>query len=389
MQVLYEYSFIRERGVKVKKRKNKPTAVDLFAGAGGLSLGFEEAGFQVLLAVEKEPYSAETYIENRRSKKTIVLMRDIADLNPLEILRVLGVKKGEIDIVIGGPPCQGFSTSNMRTRTLDNPKNHLYKEFIRFIKSLTPKWFLLENVAGMNSFKGGLVKNVIIGELENMGYSCKSRILNTAEYGIPQIRRRIFIIGNRISADFIFPNASHGDGKTAYTTVKEAISDLPLLENGNQKDLTKYAKSNGSLTNYKRRMRANWGKPYCRNNLVSKNTDLVLRRYQFIPQGGNWENIPSYLMRNYKNKRNCHSGIYKRLKWNEPSVVISNYRKCMLIHPDQDRGLSVREAARLQSFPDKYIFYGPLGYQQQQVANAVPPILAQKIAMAILGFIGR
>lgn len=360
------------------------TAVDLFAGAGGLSLGFEQAGFKILLGIEKDPYAAETYKQNRKKASTIVLAEDVIELDSDKLLRILKMKKGEIDILMGGPPCQGFSISNMRTRTLNNPKNLLYKEFVRYVKDLKPRWFLLENVSGMDIFKGGLVRDVIMAEMKTAGYACESRIVNAASYGVPQIRRRIFIVGNRIGVDFKFPIPSHGNGGRAYMTVWEAISDLPPLENGHNKDAEKYKKNGREITNYQKIMRKGWRKQYCLHNLVSKNNGLVLNRYRFIPPGGNWEDIPEYLMGNYRDKRRCHSGIYRRLQWDELSVVVSNFRKNMLIHPEQDRGLSVREAARLQSFPDWYVFYGPLGAQQQQVANAVPPLLARKIANSIL-----
>jgi DNA (cytosine-5)-methyltransferase 1 len=165
-------------------------------------------------------------------------------------------------------------------------------------------------------------------------------------------------------------------------TVREAIDDLPILINGNSIDELEYPASS-KLSTYQKKMRAKRKKNIF-NNLVTKNNSLVIKRYSKIPPGGNWKNIPPELMQNYKNINNCHSGIYHRLTWDKPSIVISNYRKNMLIHPDQNRGLSVREAARIQSFPDKYIFYGPLESQQQQVANAVPPLLAEKIGYNII-----
>lgn len=352
-------------------------AVDLFAGAGGLSLGFENAGFKVAFAVENDFWSAETYRMNRNGKSREVILLDISQMNFNDILKKLRLDRGEIDILLGGPPCQGFSSSNMKTRTTDNPKNHLFKEFLRAVKEIYPKWLLFENVSGITNFEKGKVIEIMNSELGDLGYLCTSCIINSADYGVPQMRKRFFLIGNRTGIRFLFPQFSCRNGKKPYTTVHDAISDLPLLNNGNEVDALPYRYNDSNLSEYQRKMRRNWSKNYCLNNRTTKSSNLIVSRYKLIPPGGNWQDIPAHLMKNYKNKSNCHSGIYKRLQRDEPSIVISNFRKNMLIHPTQHRGLSVREAARLQSFPDWYIFYGRLGSQQQQVANAVPPLLAE------------
>jgi len=353
------------------------TAVDLFAGAGGLSLGFEDAGFKVIFAVENDVYSAETYRMNRNRGNSEVILSDISQINFTDTLKKFRLKRGEINILLCGPPCQGFSFSNMKTRTADNPKNHFFREFLRAVKEIYPKWILFENVSGIVNFEKGKVIEIINAELRNLGYLCTWDIINSADYGVSQVRKRFFLIGNRMRIRFLFPQPSCGNGRKPYVTVHDAVSDLPLLDNGNNVDSLEYRYNGSKLTDYQREMKKEWRKNYCLNNCITRNNDLIVKRYKYIPRGGNWQDIPNFLMRNYKNKKNCHSGIYKRLKWSEPSIVISNFRKNMLIHPEQDRGLSVREAARLQSFPDWYIFYGRLGSQQQQVADAVPPLLAE------------
>lgn len=355
------------------------TTVDLFAGAGGLSLGFEDTGFKVIFAVENDVYSTQTYKANRKRRNTELILSDISQINFTNLLEKFKIRRGEIDILLCGPPCQGFSTANMRTRTTDNPQNHLFKEFLRAVEEICPKWILFENVSGIVSFEKGKVIEIMNVELGERGYLCSWDIMNTADYGVPQIRRRFFLIGSRMGIKFSFPQRTYGAGRKPYTTVRDAIFDLPLLDNGNKTDSLPHRYNGSNLSEYQREMRRKWNKEYCLNNWVTENSDLIVKRYEFIPPGGNWEDIPSHLMKNYRNKANCHSGIYKRLKWDEPSIVVSNFRKNMLIHPEQERGLSVREAARLQSFPDWYIFYGRLGSQQQQVANAVPPILAKKL----------
>jgi DNA (cytosine-5)-methyltransferase 1 len=370
-------------GEKLMKETNhKLTAVDLFAGAGGLSLGFEEAGFNIIFSIENDSYCAETYERNRKGMNAKLILSDISKVNFTTALKKFGMDRGEIDVLLGGPPCQGFSKSNMRTRSMDNPKNHLFKEFLRAVSEIYPKWILFENVSGIVNFRGKVVE-IINKEIKKYGYSCIWDVINSADYGVPQTRKRFFLIGNRLGMDFSFPPSTHGNGKNPYTTVRDAILDLPVLENGNKVESLPYHFNRQNLSKYQIEMRRDYNSNYCMNNQVTKNSDLIVERYKFIPPGGNWEDIPAYLMRNYKNKNNCHSGIYYRLRWDEPSVVISNFRKNMLIHPEQHRGLSVRESARLQSFSDHYVFYGPLGSQQQQVANAVPPLLGKSIASAI------
>ena len=368
----------------MRGKSKKLTAVDLFAGAGGLSLGFEDAGFEVLFAVENDVYCAETYRMNRKRKNPRLIVSDISKINFADMLRNFKLKRGEVDILLCGPPCQGFSTSNMRTRTTDNPQNQLFKEFLRTVKETYPLWILFENVSGIMNFEKGNIVEIINTELSKRGYDCIWGIKNSADYGVPQIRKRFFFIGNRAGVKFTFPQPiCEETAPKPHLTVRDAISDLPLLENGNGTDLLPYRYDGSKLAQYQKEMRRGRKRNYCQNNLVTKNSDLIVKRYKFIPPGGNWQNIPGYLMKNYKNKSDCHSGIYKRLKWDEPSVVISNFRKNMLIHPAQDRGLCVREAARLQSFPDWYIFHGPLGSQQQQVADAVPPRLAKRFGDTI------
>lgn len=346
----------------------KCKGVDIFCGAGGLSLGASNAGIDIVLAVEKDKFAAQTYAKNH--PKTKMLCADISTVNPLE----------HIDdnpfIVIGGPPCQGFSVSNRKTRNERNENNNLFKEFLRFVADLNPQWFLFENVEGIVGFNGGKTLNYILNQFKEIGYRTTHGVLYASDFGVPQHRNRFFIVGNRNGIDFSFPSPI--DKKI---TVGEAIGDLPLLENGDSFETLPY-RTNKNVSEYAKRMRG--FSNVSTQNFVSRNSDLVVKRYSHVMQGQNWRAIPEYLMVNYKNKGNCHSGVYKRLKWDEPSIVISNYRKNMLIHPLQDRGLSVREAARLQSFPDEFLFEGSIHYTQQQIGNAVPPLLAEAIFKKIL-----
>ena len=358
----------------------KPLAVDLFAGAGGMSVGFQEAGFSIVQAVEEDLRVATTYRHNHRN--TDVVQEDLRTVDPKAIMRKLALRPGDLTAIIGGPPCQGFSESNRRTRTLDNPRNHLYQQFLDVVDVMRPAWFVLENVAGLRTLGGGEVLQAIIGGAKDFGYKAECRELNSAEFGVPQVRRRVFVIGNRLGISIPFLEATHGPEKQPLVSVWAAIGDLPLLRNGDETDVLPY-RADATLSAYQVMMRSKTN-GVVQGNLVTCNADYVLQRYKCIKPGQNWEAIPHKLLRNYKDYTRCHTGIYFRLKRNEPSKVIGNFRKNMLIHPTQSRGLSVREAARLQSFPDSYEFLGSIGFQQQQVADAVPPLLAAAVARAIL-----
>ena len=349
--------------------------IDIFSGAGGLSLGAEMAGINIMFAVEKDKSAAETYRFNH--KDTPVLCEDIHNIDPLQ--HITPIEPDDQLIVFGGPPCQGFSTSNTVTRNMQNPNNSLFEEFVRFVATLNPDWFLFENVEGFYRFEKGTMRDKVKTCFEDLGYTVNDTILVASDYGVPQHRNRFLMVGNRNGILFQFPEKQ----KKSFT-VMDAIADLPKLSNGQMDDSLQYICSAKDAGEYAQLMRQ--GSRTSKQNYVSRNADYVIERYKYIGQGQNWRAIPEELMKNYANKENCHSGIYKRLKPDEPSVVISNYRKNMLIHPYQDRGLSVREAARLQSFPDRFIFKGSLMHIQQQIGNAVPPLLAKAVFENILEY---
>lgn len=347
------------------------SGIDIFCGAGGLSLGAEMAGIKIQHAIEIDESAAATYANNHRGVE--VHTGDIRDIEPSSMF----LNKERPFVIMGGPPCQGFSLSNTRSRNMRNPENHLFKEFLRFVKALRPEWFVLENVYGLTKMEKGGTKNMIECCFKELGYEVTSQILWASDYGVPQSRNRFFMIGNAHGIKFERPKPQRKK-----TTVEEAIGDLPLLENGANIKAAPYRLPLSAASSYAQKMRTN--SQYSLQNYVSRNNDLVIQRYKHIKQGQNWRAIPEELMTNYKDKTRCHSGIYKRLVADRPSVVISQYRKNMLIHPYQDRGLSVREAARLQSFPDDFIFSGPLSHIQQQIGNAVPPLLAKAVFSQII-----
>jgi DNA (cytosine-5)-methyltransferase 1 len=349
----------------------KRIGIDIFSGAGGLSLGAENAGVTIGLAIEKDASAAKTFARNHPHAH--ILCDDISTINPLNYV------EPNPFIVFGGPPCQGFSLSNTKTRNEDNKNNFLFLEFVRFVKKLKPDWFLFENVEGITTFNKGKTVEEIKDCFKKIGYDTTEKVLYASDYGVPQHRNRFFMVGNRLGIDFTFPQKN-----PTKVNVKDAIADLPVLKNGSSFSELPYKKELQEVSSYARRMRK--GSKVASQNFVSRNLDYVIERYKYIKQGQNWRAIPAHLMENYANVENCHSGIYKRLDASLPSVVISNYRKNMLIHPYQDRGLSVREAARLQSFPDNFIFEGSLMHIQQQIGNAVPPLLAEAIFKKILSY---
>lgn len=355
----------------VTTQKSVLWAVDIFSGAGGLSIGAEMAGINIQFAVEKDIHAAESFSFNHPNVK--VIQDDITKVNPKEHT------KEDIFIVFGGPPCQGFSTSNTKTRNNTNDNNKLFNEFYRFVNELKPKWFVFENVEGIVSYEKGETVRTIKALFQDIGYDTQEKVLIASDYGVPQDRNRFIMVGNRVGVDFIFP-----EKHKHIVTVGEALADLPVLSNGDQFYELPYSRTLDESSDYAKVMRRD--SVFATQNYVSRNKEYVLERYKHIGQGQNWKAIPDYLMQNYANKNNCHSGIYKRLHADKPSVVISNYRKNMLIHPFQNRGLSVREAARLQSFPDNFIFKGSLSHIQQQIGNAVPPLLARAIFEQLLKY---
>ena len=334
-----------------------------------MSTGAIRAGIDVRYAVESDKHAANTY---RKNHPTCDLFQTDIRCLSTQFLSNLP-RHSERLVVFGGPPCQGFSYSNSRTRRVANRANWLFEEFIRVTRLLEPDFVVFENVEGIVNTARGFFLDQILTAFLKLEYSLHYGVLNAVDFGIPQRRTRFFMIGSRASIGVSLPPLPH-DLKTPIT-VRDALSDLPILENGASTSWCPYAED--ARSPYAKILRDN--QLGCFNHLVSRNNDTILQRYRHVPPGSNWKSIPADLMKNYKDRSRCHTGIYHRLRLDIPSIVIGNYRKNMLIHPTQDRGLSVREAARLQSFPDSYEFTGSIGFQQQQVGNAVPPLLAQAV----------
>jgi len=367
-------------GCKYQKKtfnRKEFLGMDLYAGAGGLSLGGLKAGLKIIYAFELDPKPAKTYEYNLPSVPVAKLRLKSEKVR--ETCDTLGILPDKLDLIIAGPPCQGYSISNLRTRNDLNPDNRAYKVFLKYVKYLKPKAVVIENVCGMETYKKGEVLNEIIKSLNSQGYTSKTYKLNALDFNIPQKRNRLFIVGiknRKLPETMDYPDKRK-------ITVGMAFSDLPKISNGNKQDIQKYRLYGNSLNWYQKKMREQDQK-VAWNCSSTTSTDLILKRFKIIPQGGNWKDLPKTLFNTYSKPENCHRWLYRRLSENEPSITISNFRKNMLIHPHQDRTLTVREAARLQGFHDTFIFWGNLHSQQQQVANAVPPSMAAAVVKMVL-----
>lgn len=380
--------------------------IDLFAGAGGLSEGLSQAGFNCIFANELSPAHSVTLKNNH--PETIVETDDIRNLKPEEIRKSLGISKGELDLLAGGPPCQGFSV-NAPSRSIEDERNHLFQDFLRFVEAFDPKIVLIENVPGMVSFEKGGTVTAILESLKKLGYQATIRVLFAAHYGVPQTRWRTIFIASKIGVEpeLMYPLPTHyakgrANFATKYkgkslvldqslleklppgTTIEEAIGDLPKIENGKGNDVMEYiAPPKSRFQNIVRK-----GSNAVYNHLSAGLGKANLVRLPHIPPGGSWRDIPFDLLPEgmKRAKRTDHTKRYGRLDPNGLGSTILT--KCdphwgTYIHPEQDRVISVREAARIQSFPDTFRFYGTTSEQYEQVGNAVPPLFAKAIGEAI------
>lgn len=391
--------------------QHKHTMIDLFAGAGGLSEGLQEAGFKSLYANEIMPVYARTFAANHPD--TIVDSRDIRDVDPASVRASVGLEKGELSLIAGGPPCQGFSI-NAPKRSADDQRNHLFKNYLHFVEEFEPKAVLIENVPGLVSFEGGATLDAILTALKDLGYEAEVQILYAPLFGVPQTRWRTIILGLKDgdpSAAFPEPFrkapmrinfTSRFAGREivampkslelpAHTTVREAIGDLPVLANGEEGEpVKKYGRPAQGA--YQKLLRA--GSQGVQNHDAPRLGKVNLDRLKHIPQGGNWTDIPHELLPAgmKKARRSDHTKRYGRVS---PDGLASTIlTKCdphwgAYFHYDQDRCFTVREAARIQSFPDTYVFTGSRIEQYEQVGNAVPPLLAAAVGRSILGALGE
>lgn len=347
--------------------------IDLFSGCGGSSLGFKRAGFQIKVGVDIDKNASKSFQLN--FPRAHVFTSDISTLSGEELLFSGGFKSGNQVILIACPPCQGFSSARRNSERLTDPRNNLIFEFLRIVDEIKPRAFVMENVPGLATNIGKPIFDQILERFKNLGYLTTHGVVNTSDYGIPQRRKRLILIGTRNSkVSPTFPIKTNGnveasDNLTKWVTVKDAIGDLPKIKAG-EKEQSDFMHTSANLS------------------------ETNLKRIRLTPHnGGSRSSWPDDLILECHKKTKGHMDVYGRMSWDIPSPTITG--GCVMIskgrfgHPDQDRAISLREAARLQTFPDSFKFYGSFGEIAKQIGNAVPPLLAQKTANTLIEDIAK
>lgn len=391
--------------------EEEPTVVDLFAGAGGLSNGFEQAGYDIIGALEQDETASETLKENHENGLT-VYQKDIREVDAEEFRNDL---VSDPEIVLGGPPCKGFSTSSGLSRDgrkRDDERNHLLWDFIRFIEVLEPDWLVMENVPGLLLYNNGEVAKEVIKALRQSGYYAVPVILLAADFGVPQLRRRLFFVANKQGENVPLPDPTHGDndlwddfalpfehlsrvgnknvmeGVKPHVSFEDACSDLPSLKPGEHYE-GPYPEE--PQNDYQARMRE--GSDKLTMHSAHDSSDFVKKAIKHIDNGENWNALPEEIKEGtrYENIREYDATtVLKRIHPDDSSYTIGtkfyDATAGAYIHPTENRTFSLREAARLQSFKDKFVFKGSDAQIREQIGNAVPPLLAKRIAEAILPY---
>lgn len=363
------------------------------------------AGFKSLAVIDNDEWGIRTYTKN--FPKSEPVMGDV---------RKHSVKKkiydlGDIDVVVGGPPCEGFSVvgrvkiaslaregiwklRNKKSGFIDDPRNVLYKEFVKIIKTVQPKFFIMENVPGMLSYRKGEIVQQIIQDFKSIGYdNTDVAILSSELYGVPQKRKRVFFIGNRLGIKNVVPQPTHYDplakgngmfhnGKEV-VTVWDAIGDLPRIKAGEGKDEMPY--KNGTFSDYQEWARKGFRQEsrYVLHHVARAHTERDIRTFELLKKFRLWKNLPQYAKNWYGYRDDAFEDKMKRLYRNRPSWTVQSHLYkdgYVYVHPTQNRTITVREAARLQSFTDNFVFEGPRSQKFHQVGRAVPPLLAKAIA---------
>jgi len=362
------------------------TLVDLFAGAGGLSAGFShDARFRVVAAVEASRDAATAYRLNHPGVK--VYQEDVRNILAARVMKDLDVTS--IDVMIGGPPCQAYSVRGKRSPRHD-PRGQLVDEYLRLLAEFRPRLFLMENVQGILAVEQGRFFRHIAGRCESLGYQVRHRVLNLADYGVPQVRKRVFLVGTRLRQSFVFPRPTHcgradlAAGLPPHLTLGEAIGDLPPVESGESSEAYATPPQNEFQAEMRRRSTR------LRDHEAPRHNDRLLDLIVRIPDGGSARELadaPSWF-------RNMQSfpDTYCRLWWGRPCTTVTTHfdtpSSSRCIHPKDARALTTREAARLQTFPDDYVFVGSRPSRNTQVGNAVPPLLGAALASAIAAHFG-
>jgi DNA (cytosine-5)-methyltransferase 1 len=347
--------------------------IDLFSGCGGFSFGFESAGYNVLLGVDNNQPALDTFKLNHKNSQ--ILNTDLSKLSTIKEITDL-VKGNKVDVIIAGPPCQGFSLTGSRKE--DDERNTLFYSVFNLAKKVKPKAIIIENVPGIGTLYDGKAKEGIINKFKELGYLYNFKILFAPDYEVPQIRRRMFFVGLLPEyGTFEFPNPILSPDK--YNTCQIAISDLPSLENDYGKEQSKYI--NPAKSAYQKRMRN--GSKILHNHVGTKHTDLVINVISQVPEGGNHKDLPKGVGDSRK-----FNEAWTRYHSNKPSKTIDTGHRNHF-HYKYNRIPTVRENARLQSFPDSFVFTGTRTQQNRQVGNAVPPLLGFHIAQMLLKHLNK
>ncbi|MTJ09886.1 DNA cytosine methyltransferase [Anabaena sp. UHCC 0204] len=371
--------------------------IDLFSGAGGLTTGFHLAGFEALCAIDANKKALATYQHNYPNTK--VIHQDIREVNPSELRHNLGLEREQLQAIIGGPPCQGFSRNiPAEYRYIDDPQNQLYKSFLDFVKEFKPLYVIMENVPEILTAYKGLFKYQITNQLESLGYKVISSSLNAAKYGVPQTRSRAFFVAS-LERLIVLPNPTHNDdikinsknqesyyqtnllksNSSPIVTVKDAIGDLPELNAGQKYDEDRYPSD--PQTSYQTLIRHNSSK--ITNHIARALSSIQMSRVKLLKEGQDARNLPPELA-----PKKHYSGAYGRLYWDQPAKTITRWvfhpGSGRFFHPTQNRTITIREAARLHSYPDTFHFLGTYTEMASQIGESVPPLLAKTIAECIL-----
>lgn len=345
--------------------------MDLFAGVGGLSYGFSKLPeFEIVAANEIEKDIAVAYTLNHPD--VTMMTCDINDLTEETLGEAL--KGQQIDIIVGGPPCQSYST--LGKRQMDDRAN-LFMQYKRVLNILKPKAFIFENVVGILSMDKGKLFKQIQAEFEELGYTLKHKVLNAVDFGVPQQRERVILVGFRGENNFEYPEATHGEGLKPHVTLRQAIGDLPVLKSGQSSDRYAYQPDNDFL----HFVRAS-AQELTEHN-APKNGDHLIRIMEALKDGQCKDDLPEDIR-----PKSGYGNTYAKLWWDRPSTTITRNFSCpsssRCIHPRDSRAMSIREGARLQSFPDDYQFYGSDSMKRLEIGNAVPPLLSMAIARQML-----
>lgn len=364
----------------------KPKTVDLFCGCGGISCGMERAGFDVIAGFDTEGVFLQSFSVNFPNAKAI--LRDLSTTALDDLLDLIGMKQGELDLLTGGPPCQGFSKNVPRkNRYFEDPKNKLVVAFLKVAEKMRPRFVLMENVAEMKNGFDQTYTTLIVEQLESYGYTVKYGVLYAPNFGVPQRRRRAFFLASRDSESFAFPCPTHFDNSgspnlfenNSYVTVWDAIGDLPPLQHGEGDDPTSYSQE--PFHGFQEWARS--GSERLHNHVARHLQPAQYERLSSIGPGQGMKDLPEALR-----PKSGYSGAYGRLTKEMLAPTITRWvfhpGSGRFGHPVTPRVITIREAARLQAFPDTFRFVGTYIQQSHQVGNAVPPLLSESIGRTLL-----